>query len=78
MEKLPCGISRMKRNNSVEQLRGPKAIEISKPVAQKRSKQITKKRIKEHVKYDEMIPGSPDEERSPKSKNFFSQFVSVT
>lgn len=78
MEKLPCGISRMKRNNSFEQLRGPKAIEISKTVAQKRSKQIPKKRIKEHVKYDEMIPGSPDEERSPRSKNFFSQFVSVT
>lgn len=60
----------MKRNSSVEQIRGPKAIEISK--------QITKKRIKEHVKYDEMIPGSPDEERSPKSKNFVSQFISVT
>lgn len=27
MEKLSCGISRMKRNNSVELLRGPKAVQ---------------------------------------------------
>lgn len=63
MEKLPCGISRMKRNNSVEQLRGPKEIGgiINKPVTKKRSKSS-------HVRYDEMIPGSPEEEPSPKSK----------
>ncbi|KAM1018450.1 hypothetical protein ACFX13_040680 [Malus domestica] len=61
MEKLPCGISRMKRNNSVEQLRGPKEIGgiINKPVTKKRSKSS-------HVRYDEMIPGSPEEEPSPK------------
>ncbi|TQD98784.1 hypothetical protein C1H46_015599 [Malus baccata] len=59
MEKLPCGISRMKRN-SVEQLRGPKAIgNISKPVAKRPSKSS-------HVRYDEMIPGNPEEGLSPK------------
>ncbi|KAB2627288.1 inactive protein kinase [Pyrus ussuriensis x Pyrus communis] len=59
MEKLPCGISRMKRN-SVEQLRGPKAIgNINKPVAKRPSKSS-------HVRYDEMIPGSPEEGLSPK------------
>ncbi|XP_061998698.1 probable receptor-like protein kinase At5g18500 isoform X2 [Rosa rugosa] len=61
MENLTCGISRMKRNNSVEQLRGPKPIENSKPAAERRT---TRRRIKEQVKYDEMIPG--DEELSPK------------
>ncbi|KAM1049193.1 hypothetical protein ACFX13_028936 [Malus domestica] len=59
MEKLPCGISRMKRN-SVEQLRGPKAIgNISKPVAKRPSKSS-------HIRYDEMIPGNPEEGLSPK------------
>ncbi|KAB2594877.1 inactive protein kinase [Pyrus ussuriensis x Pyrus communis] len=52
---------RMKRNNSVEKLRGPKEIGgiINKPVTKKRSKSS-------HVRYDEMIPGSPEEELSPK------------
>ncbi|XP_004308194.1 PREDICTED: probable receptor-like protein kinase At5g18500 [Fragaria vesca subsp. vesca] len=68
MENLTCGISRMKRNNSVEKLRGPKPIETGKPVLKNRSKSTTMRRIKEHVRYDEMIPGSPDEELSPKSK----------
>ncbi|KAH0981438.1 hypothetical protein GBA52_008615 [Prunus armeniaca] len=67
MEKLSCGISRMKRNNYVEQLRGPKPFGRSKQVNERRSKSVTKKRSKDrHVKYDEMIPGSPDEELSPK------------
>ncbi|VVA27344.1 PREDICTED: inactive kinase [Prunus dulcis] len=67
MEKLSCGISRMKRNNSVEQLRGPKPFGRSKQVTERRSNPVTKKRSKDrHVKYDEMIPGSPDEELSPK------------
>ena len=38
----------MKRNKSIEQLRGPKSL-------------ILKKRIVS-VTYDEMIPGSPDED----------------
>lgn len=71
MEKLSCGISRMKRNNCVEKLRGPKPFGRSKQVTERRSKSVTKKRSKDrHVKYDEMIPGSPDEELSPESKKF--------
>ncbi|XP_050387210.1 inactive protein kinase SELMODRAFT_444075-like [Argentina anserina] len=66
MENLTCGISRMKRNSSVEKLRGPKLTETSNPVPDNRSKSASRRRIKEHVRYDEMIPGSPDEELSPK------------
>ncbi|RVW18770.1 Inactive protein kinase [Vitis vinifera] len=44
LEKLSCGISRMKRNNCIEELRGPKV---------KGNFQVI---------YNEMIPGSPEEE----------------
>lgn len=44
LEKLSCGISRMKRNNCIEELRGPKV------------------KGNFQVRYNEMIPGSPEEE----------------
>ncbi|KAK0605361.1 hypothetical protein LWI29_025866 [Acer saccharum] len=48
LKRLSCGISRMKRNKSIEQLRGPKSL-----ILQKRTVSVS---------YDEMIPGSPDED----------------
>ncbi|KAK3205876.1 hypothetical protein Dsin_019922, partial [Dipteronia sinensis] len=53
LERLSCGISRMKRNKSIEQLRGPKSL-----ILQKRTSTTTTV----SVTYDEMIPGSPDED----------------
>ncbi|KAF5186874.1 kinase domain [Thalictrum thalictroides] len=54
MDKLLCGISRMKRDNSVEQLRGPKQLTINKN---------TDEEIRgSNVTYDEMLPGTPDED----------------
>lgn len=52
LEKLSCGISRMKHNSSIEQLRGPKAV-----------KKINReRRISRQITYDEMLPGSPESE----------------
>ncbi|KAK1396626.1 putative serine/threonine-protein kinase PBL6 [Heracleum sosnowskyi] len=48
LEKLSCGISRMKRYNNVEKLRGPKGTEIRRNLSAIR------------CSYDEMLPG-PDE-----------------
>lgn len=58
MEKLSCGISGMKRDNTIEQLRGPKATESTKVMADKMA-------FAGYVSYGEMIPGSPKEELSP-------------
>lgn len=58
MEKLGCRISRMKRDNTIEQLRGPKPTEDT---------------IADYVSYGEMIPGSPKEGLSPHSE-FFKVF----
>ncbi|KAF8403551.1 hypothetical protein HHK36_011655 [Tetracentron sinense] len=55
MEKLSCGISRIKRDNSVEKLRGPKAMGVNKVLPTDRS-------CSSHVTYDEMIPGIPEED----------------
>uniref|UniRef100_A0A2N9FSL1 Uncharacterized protein n=1 Tax=Fagus sylvatica TaxID=28930 RepID=A0A2N9FSL1_FAGSY len=54
LEKLSCGISRMKRNNCIERLRGPKAIGIDQHSANVKQNS--------QVMYDESIPGSPDDE----------------
>lgn len=54
LEKLTCGISRMKRNNSIEQFRGPKTIGIDKL--------STHVQHKNQVMYDELLPGFPDDE----------------
>ncbi|KAJ9172322.1 hypothetical protein P3X46_015571 [Hevea brasiliensis] len=51
--KLSCGISRMKRNNRIEQLRGPKTMKTSKSVKAKPHNKL--------LSYDEMVPGSPDD-----------------
>lgn len=64
LEKLACGISRMKHDNNIEQLRGPKPVKISRVISRK-------------ITYDEMLPGSPESnddlfsiELFPKSKQF--------
>jgi hypothetical protein len=62
MDKLPCGISRMKRNNTIEQLRGSKTRENIK----------VNEKEEERVPYDEMIPGSPKRRRSARSKYFMA------
>ncbi|KAJ7960467.1 putative Serine-threonine protein kinase [Quillaja saponaria] len=54
LEKLSCGISRMKHNQTIEQLRGPKVTKNS----------ILPKEIESNIQvaYDEMVPGYPDED----------------
>ena len=49
MERLSCGISRMKSNNSVELLRGPKSIQ--------KNGENSKGNQSRHVKNYEMLPG---------------------
>nr|XP_034909828.1 probable serine/threonine-protein kinase PBL17 isoform X1 [Populus alba] len=49
LQKLSCGISRMKRNNSIEQLRGPE--DSTEANQNERVRNIC-------LSYDEMIPGS--------------------
>ncbi|XP_057484672.1 probable serine/threonine-protein kinase PBL18 [Actinidia eriantha] len=54
LEKLSCGISRMKRDNNVEILRGPKAKATG-------TNKFTRERIHTfQVTYEEMLPGSLD------------------
>lgn len=48
LEKLSCGISRMKRDNNVEKLRGPKATKINRFLSERR------------FTYEEMLPGSAE------------------
>nr|POE82310.1 inactive protein kinase [Quercus suber] len=55
LEELSCGISKMKRNNKIVLLRGPKAIGYSKLAAESTVDQVT---------YGEMLPGSPEEENA--------------
>lgn len=64
MEKLSCGISRMKRDNSVQFLRGPKAMVVvdSRPLYTERSSSGVV-----HVTYNEMVQGCTNE-LSPNSK----------
>lgn len=49
MERLSCGISRMKRNNSIELLRGPKATQ--------RHGENSKVNKCENVENNELLPG---------------------
>ncbi|KAF9665406.1 hypothetical protein SADUNF_Sadunf16G0119300 [Salix dunnii] len=53
IQKLSCGISRMKRNNSIEQLRGTKDSTESSQNERARNIFLT---------YDEMVPGSLEEQ----------------
>lgn len=65
MDKLYCGISKMKRNNSIEHLRGPKVRKDNKhehPITAR------PRRDRDQVTYDEMIPGSPPQVETPSSK----------
>ncbi|KAJ4831033.1 hypothetical protein Tsubulata_029337, partial [Turnera subulata] len=62
MDKLPCGISRIKRDNTIEQLRPPKARSNRKFPSDQTAlgkSQDTTNNDQEKVRYDEMIPGSP-------------------
>lgn len=69
MDRLSCGISKVKRDNSIEILRGPIAIESSKIPSERSSSVHTERSSKRHIKYDEMIPGSPEKKHSPKKGN---------
>lgn len=62
LENLSCKISRMKRDNSMEHLRGHKAIAKNKL-------QVEKINQDDQVSYDEMIPGSPRRKDSAKSES---------
>ncbi|KAJ9565583.1 hypothetical protein OSB04_001549 [Centaurea solstitialis] len=60
MDRLTCGIMRMKRDNTIEKLRGPITMEEKKPPLGKRSTS------NEHVSYGEMIPAMSKERLSQK------------
>ncbi|KAF5446045.1 hypothetical protein F2P56_031708 [Juglans regia] len=62
MEKLSCGISRMKRDNSVQLLRGAKAMGVGDSTPSN-TESISAGAV--HVPYNEMVQGSTDEELSP-------------
>lgn len=49
LERLPCGISRMKRNNSVEHLREPKL--------HRRNDEFSEANVANPIRYNEMLPG---------------------
>ncbi|XP_063940245.1 inactive protein kinase SELMODRAFT_444075 isoform X3 [Daucus carota subsp. sativus] len=59
MEKLSCGISRMKRDNTIEKLRGPKTLESTLLVGEKSTSG--------YVSYGEMIPDSCNNDLSPQN-----------
>jgi hypothetical protein len=86
MENLPCGISRMKHNNTIEQLRGSKSTKVTSETKVK-SKSEDKIKVdekdkgkgvekdeqeEEKVPYDEMIPGSPKRKRSGRGNYFIA------
>ncbi|KAG6491345.1 hypothetical protein ZIOFF_052684 [Zingiber officinale] len=49
LERLPCGISRMKRNNSVEHLREPRL--------HRRNDEFSEANVGNPIRYNEMLPG---------------------
>ncbi|EEF39134.1 serine-threonine protein kinase, plant-type, putative [Ricinus communis] len=53
LAKLSCGISRMKRNNMIKQLRGPKPMPKYTP--------LKKENLSSLITYDDMVPGTPDD-----------------
>lgn len=64
LKNLSCKISKLKRNNTIEQIRGPlETVNIKTPPNKSPN-------INGQVSYDEMIPGDSWEElhQSPKSK----------
>ncbi|KAJ9146634.1 hypothetical protein P3X46_028873 [Hevea brasiliensis] len=53
LEKISCGISRMKRNNKIKQLRGPKTMKTNKPAKEElQNNQVT---------HNKIMPGSLDD-----------------
>ncbi|KAK1420342.1 hypothetical protein QVD17_21858 [Tagetes erecta] len=61
MEKLTCGILRMKRDNTIEKLRGPVMI-----IDDTKQKLVRRTISSDHVSYGEMIPEMSKKELSPK------------
>ncbi|KAJ7982433.1 Protein kinase domain [Quillaja saponaria] len=61
MENLPCGMLRMRRDNTVELMRGPKSTVNAEFDSAKRSNG--------YIKYKEMVAGSSDDELSPKTSD---------
>ncbi|KAL5719420.1 non-specific serine/threonine protein kinase [Ranunculus cassubicifolius] len=59
LEKLSCGISKMKRDNNVEHLRGPKDTTIHKSPSFSNNREMSRP---SNVTYDEMVPGTPDDD----------------
>lgn len=49
----------MKRDNSLEVLRGPKEKGNYKQTTECNTKLLNESSITDHIKYEEMIPGSP-------------------
>ncbi|KAK9056000.1 hypothetical protein SSX86_027087 [Deinandra increscens subsp. villosa] len=72
MEKLTCGILRMKRDNTIEKLRGPITIDDNK-------QKVVKRTISsEHFSYGEMIPVmSSKQEVSPKNTSSSKKATSL-
>ncbi|XXG50736.1 hypothetical protein AAC387_Pa02g4679 [Persea americana] len=72
LDKLSCGISRMKRDDSVEQLRGPKGTGTNAmPTVGSRNSPVT---------YHEMIPGTPEtsENKIPETSDTNHQRIPAT
>lgn len=72
LDKLSCGISRMKRDDSVEQLRGPKGTGTNAmPTVGGRNSPVT---------YHEMIPGTPEtsENKIPETSDTNHQRIPAT
>lgn len=63
MEKLTCGILRMKSDNTIEKLRGPVMM-----IDEKKQKLVRRTVNSDHVSYGEMIPEMSKQELSPKSE----------
>ncbi|KAI3681027.1 hypothetical protein L6452_35809 [Arctium lappa] len=59
MDKLTCGILRMKRDNTIEELRGPITITMEEKIGKRTTSN-------DHVSYGEMIPAMSKEELSQK------------
>lgn len=66
MERLHCGIARVKRNNLVEQLKSPNTARSSNATSGRSLAEC--RNSAGQVSYDEMLPGSSEEEAFPKSK----------
>ena len=65
MDRLSCGISRMKRNSCVQLLRGPVSM-------LEKADTPTKSIQSNNIKYDEMLPEQEQEEIVPEMSNMMT------